>query len=391
MNDYKIRKQNEKDFLLQYANKNDYTDKMAIVTAIKSKEIIRRDVRLTNLTDDIFKFGINSLEYSYLRFNNNYTIKNESYLTGYKNSKKIYEKTIYFNSGMSAITALLESVFECGGTKIIYSKDIYFETYKILQTKNKKMARKKIMYFDSIDPNFKLEYVKNISKFSNIIGCIIDTTCLTNNNMKEIIDKILDKNQFVFLVKSLTKLDMLGTEYSRMGVLTMLLPKNINKYLATIYTKLFIGIKQKSINYNCCPSPFDFPPFWDSKDFFKLNNARISQITKNVNLMYQSIKNTNYANFKIIKPNHNLFLLFLPKQNFSRGELINICKNIANSLKIKYDMKYCGSFGFDFIAIDTYINISDNKETIRLSLNDYDSDLIQKFSTDFMEILNDYI
>lgn len=66
-------------------------------------------------------------------------------------------------------------------------------------------------------------------------------------------------------------------------------------------------------------------------------------------------------------------------------------QKIETILNKFFDIRYCGSFGFDFISLDTYINVSDNKETIRLSLNDCDQETAQLFSLKFLEAINDCI
>lgn len=387
MNSYKERKDKELQFLKKYSKETDFVDKADLVTKIKQDEILKKNIPISNMSDEKFYFGKNVLDYTYLRFKHDYTIYNEEKLIGVKYNDKWHRTVLYFNSGMSAITALIESVLSIKKVCIKYSDQIYFETYKLLQSIKNRKGKYFFAFYDTIDPEFNIENISKQIYNNKCIGIILDTTCLTETKIEGMIQECIEQNKLVFLVKSFTKLDMLATEYSRIGCLTMFASHQLTKSMMQIYKNLYVNIKQKNINYNCCPSPFEFPPFWDDDEFFNLNNIRIKKIKNNNCLVYEYLKQSQ--NFAIIKPNHQLFLLIYPKNNYERNQLVHICKEIASRLNNKFDIKYCGSFGFDFIALDTYVNISDNKETIRLSLNDYDDDMVKAFSKEFLEVVDD--
>ena len=388
MNDYYIRKQNEIDFLQKFINSSGgFNDKENIISEIKSEAMRTRDIPLSNLTEDVYVFGKNTLSYSYLRFKHDFKIFNEQKLIGLKYKKNYHHKTIYFNSGMSAITALLESIFELKNIALKSSKDLYFETHNIINKKNLRNKKKYFEFYDAIDPYFDINALLSKKFQKSCLGIIIDTTCLTENKLDKIVDKVIAENKMIFFVKSLTKLDMLATEYSRLGMLTIITPMFLNKSNSLLYQFLYVNIVQKNINYNCCPAPVDFPLFWDDDNFFLLNKIRISHIKANNEIVYRAHQ-TN-KNFKVINPTHHLFLLINPNKHYNRNELIEMCKEIISKLRDKYDIRFCGSFGFDFIAMDTYINVSDNKETIRLSLNDYSKEKAEDFAKDFWRVLND--
>lgn len=388
MNEYEKIKKQEIDFLNQWINKK-CEDKSEVISLIKSDFVLKNDFKLSNPTENIFTFGKNSLEYSYLRFNHKYNIFNEEKLIGYKYQKNFNNKTIYFNSGMSAITSFIESMCDTGKIGFTYNKDIYFETYKLLLSKNRKFARLKIKYIDAIEIKFNLSNL-NYYRDNKVVGLAIDTTCLTELNLDDVINNYLNKGKFVFLLKSFTKLDMFGSEYSRLGALTILTPKNLNAKMSKLYAKFYKNLNERYIYYNCCPSPIDFPPFWEVDKFFILNNERINRIKTNTNIIYNNLK-SKQSNIYIVNPNHNLFLLIYLAPDYTREELTFICKEIVKRLNKKYFINYCGSFGFDFISIDTYVDASTSKNTIRLSLNDYDKKTIDAFAKDFWETLNDCI
>lgn len=387
MNSYQDRKLKEIQFLKQFSEDVESLDKKEIITKLKQEEIKKKNISISNMSEEKFCFGKNVLDYTYLRFKHEYLIYNEEKLVGLNYNKDWHHISLYFNSGMSAISALIESISSIGETGIKYTDQIYFETFKLLQYLRFKKHRYYFAYLDSIDPAFNLEIMYKYISDKKCMGIIVDTTCLTEIKIENLVTQCVEQNKLVFFVKSFTKLDMLATEYSRIGCLTIITSKQLTVHSAQLYRKLYVNIKQRCINYNCCPSPIDFPPFWDENEFFKLNNIRIKKIKENTVIAYDYLKDS--SKFSIVKPNHQLFLLIFPNKNYSRDDLIQVCKEITARIERDYYIKYCGSFGFDFIALDTYINISDNKETIRLSLNDYDDKMIRDFSKKFLEVLND--
>jgi len=83
--------------------------------------------------------------------------------------------------------------------------------------------------------------------------------------------------------------------------------------------------------------------------------------------------------------NHNLFLTLITNTN-NIQELIDIVKSIAiNSKGLCY---YSSSFGFDYIALDTYFDFCSKKNTIRISIGDVSKKVLNDFIDYFKENLN---
>ena len=386
MNDYVQRKQNELMFLARFAGNVLCDDKNLLSTEIKRQALKERNLRMSNTSSDVFVFGKNSLEFTYLRCHHNYSIFNQYGLIGLQKTERKNLKTLFFNSGMSAITALVESILSIGNISIKYDNDIYFETYSLLQSQ-KQCGSNYLIYYDSISPSFQIDKIKRVLIDDNALGFILDTTCLHNENIDSLIDMALEHDKIVYLVKSLTKIDMLATEYSRMGCLTMICPECIHAIQAEVFDEIHASVLEKINNYNCTPAPIDFPPFWDYEEFFELNSLRINQIRNNCRGLYDLISKNDDIKIKVIKPNHELFLLFFPTKMQSKDELTALCKKIAYELGKTYNVKYCDSFGFDFISLDPYIDLISDRLTIRLSLNDYDKNTLDMFYHDLLTML----
>lgn len=388
---YETRKNAEVRLMQNFLVEHKTNDKNELINKIKAKIAINTNISLSKSKEDTFYFGKNRLDYTYLRFDNKYEINNVDKLTRISTINNCYIKTLFFNSGMSAISTVITAVNDTSQFEWIYKNNIYFETFKEISNLSKKKHRKMVYYFDSISPDFCAENIIAYKSIRNNDIVIIDSTCITNNNLNRLIENFICKDILLLIVKSLTKLDMLATEYSRLGCLTIALPNFLDEKLKKIYVKIMSKIISTSINFNCSPHPCDFFPLWDNDDFFKINETRINQIKLNTSNVYKYLISLKKCNISVILPNHTLFILIFPNKIYSRDELIIKCKKISDALKNKYDIRYCGSFGFDFISLDTYIDVATNKQTIRLSLNDYDKVLTNCFAKDFGEVLYDNI
>ena len=96
----------------------------------------------------------------------------------------------------------------------------------------------------------------------------------------------------------------------------------------------------------------------------------------------------NKENSNLTLHRHNLFLTLIVDENDTE-KLIETIKEITISSKgLCY---YSSSFGFDYIALDTYFDLNNNKNTIRISIGDIDRKKIDRFIDYFKEKLNDKI
>ena len=173
-----------------------------------------------------------SFRYSYARFDS--YINYSDFLTDfyYINNKKYKTKLFFTNSGMSAITSLLMALKQiCKDYQFLFpDKDVYFETYDFYNKyiKENTCGERKIVYIDTIAKLFDADKYLNFLNVNNyIFAIIIDTTCFMPSDLKKFISNILEKNIFCILIRSHTKLDMLGAELSSLGSLLYLIPNDI--------------------------------------------------------------------------------------------------------------------------------------------------------------------
>ena len=389
MSSYNQRKETEHRLLAKYADVSVDSPKQVIISSIK--RCLIKHFPLTNYEENNWMFGDNLLKYTYFRCHHNYSIKNITKLMNTSNTKyPCLSQTMFTNSGMTAISLVIDSLLDTKKVRISYNDDIYYETIELLTTRNNE-GLYHFRYIDAIEPNFELRMIEHFLDSSDIDGIVFDTTCLGNENISLLLDKAVINKKFVVLVKSLTKLDMLGTEYSSMGMLCVAAPLNLSNDKTNLLNEITQNLKVRDSLYNCCPEPMDFPPFWQDDIFFELNELRLKYIRDNTAYLYRILSNAKSPYYKVIKPNHSLFLLIIPFKNIDIEDALTLCKHVEEKLGEQYNIKICDSFGFDHIGIDPYLSKKDGLITIRLSLNDYDKGTIQKFGVDLISVVTHLI
>lgn len=413
--EYKKRKIEEVKILNKYSEssfslKENFINKDLIFTKLKQKEEIICALRkkFFNFTETGFyskkKVKISPFlyarKYSYQRcdlfFENEY-LSSKLYNIDLQN---IYY-TYFTNCGMSAISnfffalnAVSTKVFN-----IFINKDSYFEVLLFMDFVNLKnivtynstyeeldsnVDNYNILYLDSVsleNPYKSLIYhlKKDISEFFIVV---IDTTCInigTSRIFKKIVKEVTDKGVFCIFLRSHTKLDFLATEYSRLGSVVFIKPSKTTKNKLAVFERIVYHYSIARSYTGSAPHIYDIPPFLVDNEFKNLNSKRIKAIRNNHKLLAKLLQN-HIRNGNLVKPYHNLFVLIKSKKQLSVNDIKKILSKFAKEYKNdSYPLLYATSFGFDFIAMDDYVD-SNKKNVIRISLPDYPAEVIVNFS-----------
>lgn len=331
-------------------------------------------------------FGVNEknikYHYTYERFNGQVIVNN--FIENFYRYPGFLHKHYFTNCGMSAIASLLTSLICYNDVKVdlMYS-ETYFETIKLISNLTKNIEyTSNALYIDSIASDFSFDISNDILlKYDYII---IDTTCYLSNKYTHFIKRIVNElNRPCFLVRSHTKLDMAGTEFSHLGSITFLYNSSINSALLEKIiedSKHIIGV------IGACSSPEKFPQFMIDKRFMELNKKRLIRIEKNAKYM-STIFGEN--GIELTLPNHKQFCLY----NFSnknldlsimKDKIINFCKENQG-----IGIYHAVSFGFDFIALDGYENFKDKQFKIRISMCDFPKNIIKLISYKLIGLIKD--
>lgn len=355
--------------------KNNFEYKQILKVQLKNKFI--KHFPLSNINEQYDFDNTYKYEFDYQRYDSNLEYKN--YFERFYNINDLKTKTIFTSSGMSAINSIINTLNQKAKYNIEFSKDIYFETQKLIKMFSIKRAKSKILWLDTISYKYDFD-IKNIDRYEIIV---IDTTCFHSHLFKELIYKIIKYNKLCILVRSHTKLDMLGLEYCTLGSITYILPHKIDMIQWKKYKEMIIFNLEYIGNSGLGITEYNIFPLLNNEEFILLNKERIERIKSNNNYVYSKLS----SNYKFIIPNHSLFILLNIRSNLNLKEL----KNIIFDFCKKYHNICCfsPSFGFDYIALDTYYDYNMKNYTIRISVGDVDNDIIAKFIEIFLEFIND--
>lgn len=343
----------------------------------KLKEKYYLNFPLSNVNGEKKYHGIYQYNYEYQRFDS--SIVYDEFMKKFYDLNNVHSKVIFANSGMGSITSFLYSIYHVTNYTFAYKNDIYFETQKLIKIifKNR-LNNKKILLLDtiSVDFEFKLE---NINKY-NII--VIDTTCFHAHDFKEMIDYILSKNKICIILRSHTKLDMLGLEYSTLGSAAYLVPPKITSRKMKLLKKIIKFNIEFIANSGLGVTENNVFPLLNHEKMISLNKDRIQRVVQNNKYFYD-----NMLMDILIKPNHSLFTYVKIKNNKTIVEITEGLKEFCiNNQSI---CKFSPSFGFDYIALDTYYDYHFLAYTIRISIGDVDKKTIDNFILLFQEYIYD--
>lgn len=363
---------NEKEYFYCLYNEN-FSNKYEIKNKIK--KIYEQNLPYSNVNSSI-NISLNfNFKYEYQRYDSMLSYKEYDKL--FYNIQNLHTKTIFTNCGMSAIYSLLLSFKMFGNYNFVKEKDIYFETNKLLKLL-KLNKGKKIYYYDTISDNYHFD----INKQNKII--IIDTTCYHSHDFTGCINKLINNSNIVILVRSHIKLDMLGLEYSSLGSVSYIIPDKISFKRFDDIKKIIKNNLEIAGNIGMLATENNIFPLLNDAKLIRLNKERIRRINHNNDIFYA--ENKKIETLKSHK--HELFTTLIVGEK-DTARLIDFVKEKAINSKGLFF--YSPSFGFDYIAVDTYYDTLSKNNTIRISIGDVSIQTIKEFSDYFRREIYDKI
>jgi len=337
----------------------------------------------TSRNNQSFKYDGLDIKYEYQRYD--MKIKQKDFMKIFYDLDINNYKYFLTNCGMSAIFTAFYSLSK-HGFNIEYKNNIYIETQRFLDEyiNTNKDNKKKCVLLDTL--SFKhLDDVLDDKLIDNYDLIIIDSTVYTPSELKGLINRILDKNKNLILIKSHTKMDMLGIEWSPVGSVCII--SNDKKFVDEI--ELEFRIVLSIIGGYAYPN--SIPLYWSNKDFVEVTENRSKVIKKNGELVYKKLKEA-LPNIEIIKPPHNMFILIKPNVFIDYETLEKDLHKYTEETKYKGLINYADSFGLDVLGINGYFeNMAADTEVIRISLTDYPYEVCSLIIDEFIVWLKKYL
>ena len=350
------------------------------------KEFIDFVYNIQNTSRNSQNINYNGLEckYEYQRYDIDLKIKD--FLKKFYNLNINSCKYFFTNCGMSSITGVFYALNKLN-YKIEYKENIYVETERFLNDYlqlNKTEYDKKALLLDSV--NFK-KLDKVIDKYDlNEYGLfIVDTTLYLRDDNIKIISMLEKYNKPIILIKSHTKLDMLGIEWSKLGSIVIYSTDEKIRSLLTNQIKIILSFIGGFAYLE------DIPLYMSNDKYIDISNVRNMKIKENTQYVYEILKQ-NENHFTVFKPDHDMFVLITPDRYIDYKKLENDLHTYSENSEYKNYICYSDSFGLDWFGINGYyINMSVDTEVIRISPSDYSKELCSKIINDFITWINNYL
>lgn len=330
-----------------------------------------------------------TFDYEYQRYDGIISYEFVSNIIPLYANSNIAKRTFFVTSGMGAISSLIISLFSYDNYDIRYSPDIYYETAWMLDLFNKKEGTV-IYYIDSIQCN-PLDTYYDIPNGANSQIAIVDTTCWSFEQSERVIKDILCKCGLCIALRSHTKLDMLGTEYSKLGSITYYTSKLANNDLITVFKKIIYNHMSFIGHLGLWATPDAIPIFWKDPSFIQVSDNRIAAL-RSVNRYAADVLSDN-PKIPFTLPEHSLFVLL--KIAEIRSDQINCFKELLNDYITKEQLKgtpvrRAAGFGFDDTVIDLYYDYKSKRNILRIAYGDIPIEIVRKITLDLQEKIYDF-
>lgn len=339
----------------------------------------------TSRNSQCYSFDRFNFEYEYQRYDMN--IRIEKFIDTFYDLNVENYQYVFTNCGMSALFSTLYAL-NFFSYKIEYLRNIYVETERLidyyLQKNTKNSYEKKALLLDSVS-FVGLNKIIDSNNLEIYDLFIIDTTLYLSSENKIVINELRKFNKPIILIKSHTKMDMLGNEWATLGSICMIdadftFKERLFKEIKIILS--FIGgfAYQNSI-----------PLYWFNDDFKKISNNRNLVIKQNTQYIYEKLKK-DFKCLEIIKPEHNMFILIIPSKFIDYKTLENELHKYTNNSTLRGLINYADSFGLDCFGFSGYYeNMAAETEVIRISPSDYSLDVCDLIYADFTKWLKKYL
>src|SRR3989338_3085237 len=256
------------------------------------RSVVEKTAPETNINQKYsYKFYNGKYDWAYQRFDLTYVGEHLFHaLYSFSLSDEVISLPLITSCGMSAVSACMMALNkELSETKFIFQNDVYFESFWFSEkylSKSSAESKNYVLYIDSISKFDASIYIAKfpLHKFKAIV---FDTTCYSGNSeiIRSVIQSAHTNKIPCFLVRSHTKLDFLGMEFSRMGSLVAIHSDSRGEFSGNVMDRArdFISkVGSTSI-------PELIPDFLDNTEYREHTNSRIERIRQSNAGIYELV------------------------------------------------------------------------------------------------------
>lgn len=296
----------------------------------------------------------------------------------YDVAPRFRQHTIYTCSGMAALSATFAAARRLDeGLGVSAPPDAYPETLELLAaagipTGTDRAGPTAVLVDSSVPtgtPGFDPRLAPDLVVF--------DTTCYWRHSLRiqRVLRVALEAAVPVALVRSHTKLDSLGVEYGRLGSIVLVLARDASAQ-AHVRLDAIIAHAEEAVRLNGTAAiPAHLAPFTESELYRDLSSIRIARIIRNHRLFSRRLGRIAGL---AVPHQHGMYIAFAPRRHLTRSDAEELSEDLSSALcRQGIPSRHAGSFGFDFLAAEWFLERESGGYAVRLSLADLPAETIR--------------
>jgi hypothetical protein len=306
------------------------------------------------------------------------------------------EGPVYTASGMAAISALLLALKT---STLVHLPGCYketlefaasyadFSTIPLEQTDNGKWAgRDRIILWLDVPPFGRCAgSLYRCAQAADLI--IFDTTAFSaqSRRVARLLSWARRARTPVVLVRSHTKLDSLGIEYGRLGSAMFLAFPEVPLPKLARWRKTASRTRELVRLLGNAALPDHFCPFIGSPAYWQLSSRRSATILRNGRSLVRTLMR-KLGGAAVRRYDHGMFVALVPPSLWSETEAAGEAGQLAAALaRAGLPVRYAGSFGFDFVAIEGFFDTGANQHLLRLAMADLPSSICNRVTDEIAD------
>ena len=305
----------------------------------------------------------------------------------------------YSSSGMAAIAATLLALQDAApGSTLCLAQDGYFGT-QCLCRRHTPLIRLVVLngcddyaeahaqdstnpvalMLDSIcqaDPTVGLDHVA--AALPDVL--LLDTTCyeVSDPRIARVVEFAVEHERPLIMVRSHIKLDCCGIEYARLGSTVCVKPRALRGGRLALLRALLAGHRSAVSRLGLRAQPLSLLPFAAHPDYRALNRERVHRIDTSNRWLAQAL--SVRAVERVTQYHHSKFVTVEPLELWNRQRLLETIDAFsASARRDGLGAWRADSFGFDFIALTTIMDLKTERDVYRIAAADVPEAELSRF------------
>jgi hypothetical protein len=306
------------------------------------------------------------------------------------------QETIYTSCGMSALAALMTSLLKMKeSVEVLTPPGFYSETRELfehfggsvriipLESARKPQSTTRVARILLLDSSVAAGFFGFLQTPLHDIDLVVfDTTCYwrSSSRIRRVIDWAMQSKLPLALVRSHAKLDCLGVEYGRLGSVVVAVPRRgAASQRSDLTSDLGAEIRNSVRLFGAAPILANFAPFAGTREFEQCSVARVAAIIRNNRRMARALSAELGRTQTASEFQHGLYLTLKPNAELSvegaRKVAAALCGDLVGTA---VPVSHSGSFGFDYVAIEWFVDPLSRRNVIRVAASDVPAHFIDR-------------